>query len=669
MRKLVQVLAIFLAGILLEARALAATIDAATQTLINNKLHQYEDNLQERAQRLLGRQLDDGVFIIEVKAELNDTAIQQAIGADSKNKKIQMLTLPREILPEDRARLFAEQLTLEGMGTFVKNIKVNLSFDTSIDQGQQKVFEGLITNALNLNAKRGDKLTVTRTKLSAKTSSQLNDLKGAFETARTESQRLQGEKQTLTTEKVGLSQKIDDLQKEIESLKATNKSLEEDLSIYKTPMGDIKKIIKGLELPITMIPIALVVMFFLFVIMNISMRAQNARARQLFEGVQVIGTALSKIGVRPGAGGGATIDASAKATEALLARAAAPSANSPEMSSESFDQIRAEALELWKELMDQSQSYLTIAYLKDWLQNPREAMKFASLTEAIGVSESVKLFSLIPKSELNELRKLRTNGSRGQGYNAIFELARMVQADATERPKWFFQTTFDVLNKLSDEELIRAVQNLSREGTAMALFVLTPNRVARVIGYAPQLADALGSLKAVTIADEYQRTQYVTELLERAQATLPENLGVVADHLMSVVERGSPETRERILSMVAGDAQLSQVVGRNAVSIADVMRLDEEVLNEMIEGLEPSQIASLYISLPQNLGNRIVGLLPDKQRMSVQSEFERISRKPNLVRKAKVEGQQIQGALVAQAKQMAEQGLIELSRGNIQEAS
>lgn len=667
MKKIVQVLAIFLAGLLLETRVWAATIDAATQTLINNKLHKFEDNLQEKAQRLLSRQLDDGVFIIEVKAELNDAAIQQAIGVDSKNKKIQMLTLPREILPEDRARLFAEQLTLEGMGTFVKNIRVNASFDTSIDQGQQKVFEGLLTNALNLNAKRGDKLTVTRTKLSAKSSSQLSDLKGAFETARTESQRLQGEKQTLTTEKVAMTQKIDQLQKEVESLKSTNKSLEEDLSIYKTPMGDIKKIIKGLELPITMIPIALVVMFFLFVIMNISMRAQNARARQMFEGVQVIGTALSKIGVRPGASGsGTVIDASSKATEALLARAAAPSA-SPEMSSENFDQIRAEALELWKELMEQS--YLTIAYLKDWLQNPREAMKFASLTEAIGVSESVKLFSMIPKSELTELRKLRTNGSRGQGYNAIFELARMVQADATERPKWFFETTFDILNKLSDEELIRAIQNTSREGTAMALFVLTPTRVARVIGYAPQLADALGSLKALTVADESQRTQYVTEVLERAQATLPENLGVVTDHLLSVVERGSPETRERILSMVAGDAQLSQLIGRNSVSIADVMRLDEEVLNEMIDGLEPPQIASLYISLPQNLGNRIVGLLPDKQRLSVQSEFERISRKPNLVRKAKVEGQQIQGALVAQAKQMAEQGLIELSRGNIQEAS
>ncbi len=327
-------------------------------------------------------------------------------------------------------------------------------------------------------------------------------------------------------------------------------------------------------------------------------------------------------------------------------------------SSEGFTHARDEADAAWKKLMEER--YLAISLLKDALFDPGEGpVRFVSVLEAIGVNRASEILEILPRAELDEVKKRDPQVlPPEQGFRIVGEFSRRAQTERALRPAYFNELNLEGCLRATDTELALALDALPQDDAALALLFVTPERALRVVGKLTRedKEEVLGAVPAMartTQSEAVRVSEKLTGSLGQARAVE----GYDATGLLSsLLEKADASLRGVVQKILDSDEQLRTEVKARVVVFDDCLRLERDVIVELLEGLEIEDLAALFMTTNENVSQGLLGLLPPKRAYAVREEMKRNGSRPLLFRKAQSWGMRMQAEIVARARAMVSEG-------------
>jgi flagellar motor switch protein FliG len=196
------------------------------------------------------------------------------------------------------------------------------------------------------------------------------------------------------------------------------------------------------------------------------------------------------------------------------------------------------------------------------------------------------------------------------------------------------------------------------------MVLLTPERCARVI---PGLrnhesVELLEAMREATNMSEDDAKAALLDVKGRIKSDRGDSRFDVTNHLMLMLDAPNAEFRTAVTRVLRADKSLSASVGSRVVTIEEVLKLDDETLSELLAELEPADVATLLVSLPEELNERINQFFTSaKIQAAIRQEVDKFNRSRTARKRAEFEGQKIQATLIRQVKDMREQGLIDMA--------
>jgi len=493
---------------------------------------------------------------------------------------------------------------------------------------------------------------------------QLREAQRATEDAKDKVRDEQNKTNRAEEERRKLSAEIDTLKKQIVDLEEKNKVLASDSN---SPAGKFKKLIAGLELPLTIIPSVLIALIGVLVIVLMQTSRVKSSSNEMNATMMQVSTAVAKIGE--------SIVQAAKVQgkqqgEAINMAGGGAGAMQPNQLPSSGDSNSEELLALEKEaqgLLEDMKAtrYIMLSVLKDWVADKRERTKFAGFSEAIGPNAAREIWKSFPKEEIELLgNALYEPMAKAQAYKVVLQLYRITGREISRKPSYFNNLDMTYLISATDAELGNALSETETAEAAKLLVLLTPERCARVI---PNIRDhdseeLLDAMREATNMSEEDAKAALADVQGRIKSDRGEARFDVSNHLMLMLDAANPEVRTAVSRVLRTDKQLSASVGARVVTIEEVLRLDDETLAELLTELEPADVAVLLVSLPEELSERINQFFTSaKIQAAIRQELEKFNRSRTAKKRAEFEGQKIQAALIRQVKDMRDQGLIDMA--------
>lgn len=684
-----------------------------TQTL-DAKVAEAEQFLEERLNKRL-EAVTDPPFLTTVRVDFPVTklnSLRQSAGGNV--SKLSRGALSKGISNDDALISLLNALTPLEILSNAQRVTVVVTLDQTFPKDSVADLKTTLQSYLRLNSKRGDKLDINQKDLTAGRSkskveraekesqqyksqienlqreleairrrdgdaqrdvsearrkeqdaqAQLREAQRATEDAKQKQREEQDKAAKAEEERRKLSVEIDDLKKKITELTEKNKDIAEEA---KTPIGRFKKLVAGLELPLTVVPAVLIGLIGILVIVLIQTSRVKSASTDMTQTMMQVSTAVAKIGESivqaakvQGKQQGDAINVSAGGTAALQQNMQ----SSNDSTSEELIALEKEAQSL---LADMNQSrYPMLSILKDWLADKRERTKFAGFSEAVGPNAAREIFKVFPKEEVEALgNALYEPLAKAQAYKVVLQLYRLAGREISRKPSYFTNLDLTYLIGATDIELSNALSEAGTVEAARLMVLLTPERCARII-------PGIRNHDSMELLEAMRESTGMSE--DDAKAALADVKGRmnndrggdskfdVTNHLMLMLDAPNPEFRTAVSRVLRADKQLSQQVGSRVVTIEEVLRLDDETLAELLAELEPADVATLLVSLPEELNDRVNQFFTsNKIQAAIRQELDKFERSKMARKRAEFEGQKIQAALIRQVKDMREQGLIEMA--------
>ena len=647
-------------------------------TILQQKMVKYLENQEERAKRVLGQQLAEGRFILYIKSSLSQTKITELLNSKSQDTKL--TSLPMSMSAKERLKLMAERLTVDQVPLFIGPLTVSLTFGSDVSNAQINSLKDATANGLGLDLKAGDTVEVKKADLLPQSATKdVDKLRHDTVIAEQKITQSESENKQLKNELSAARDKIASGEREKTEFEAKIRTLEEDLSIYKTPMGDIKKIIKGLELPLTVLPIALVFFVFCSLLFFLYLRLQGTKTAKFLEAADLLAQGM----IRAGKGGANTSRVTdtprseiEKALQASENVGSGPGANGPLLLGEEIITLKKEALEAWQDLSQYP--YLTTSELREWIvAGGTQTQKFVAVMGALGPVESVKLLQTFSPNDLTQLRKIENSqesSSKLPGYGAILQLHRLISTQILNRPEAMTRWDFPELVKASDETLANALVSVEPKSLALCFYILPESRRFKMMEAvsAKMQSDAVEGFAALdgTTLDKIDlelsslKTQLIPSLSKRAVMKF-----AVADEITQLMDEVSAKTRASLQEALSQHKKLDDLINSRTVTMDDVLALDDETLSELLDEFSPEQTATLLTGLRQEGVRRIMGLLPRKMAVTVESELSRISSRQGTLKRAQNQSLEFQDLLRGRLKDLVDEGVVELNKGDVSQSN
>lgn len=714
--------AIVLNSLLVSFSSFAQTSGRANlnQTL-DAKVAQAEAFLEERLNKRL-EAVAEPPFLTTVNvnfpvAKLN--ALRQSAGGNL--SRLSRGAVSKGITGDDALISLLNALTpLEILSNAAK-VSVQVTLDLSYPKDSLNELKTSLSSYLRLNTKRGDSLNVNQKDLTAGKSktkveraekeslqfkSQIEGLQRELEVIRRrdsdaqrevseakrkeqdaltqlrEAQRLTDESKNKVRDEQDktnkaeegrrkLSAELDDFKKQIVELNQKNKDLTEDT---KSPIGKFRKLIAGFELPLTVIPAVLLALVGVLVIVLLQTSRVKSSSNEMNANMLQVSAAVAKIGE--------SIVQAAKVQgkqqgDAINVGAGAGAMQQQQQQLSSGDSTSEETLALEKEaqglLAEMNQSrYPMLSILKDWLADKRERTRFAGFSEAMGPNAAREIWKSFPKEELEALgNALYEPLAKAQAYKVVLQLYRFAGREISRKPGYFSNLEMTFLILATDIELSNALSDSGTIEAARLMVLLTPERCARVI---PGLrnhesVELLEAMREATKMSEEDAKAALLDVKSRIKSDRADSRFDVTNHLMLMLDAPNAEFRTAVTKVLRADKSLSASVGSRVVTIEEVLKLDDETLSELLAELEPADVATLLVSLPEELNERINQFFTSaKIQAAIRQEVEKFNRSRTAKKRAEFEGQKIQATLIRQVKDMREQGLIDMAGESEDEA-
>lgn len=713
--RLILCFAIVLNSLLVSLSSFAQTSGRANlnQTL-DAKVAEAEAFLEERLNKRL-EAVAEPPFLTTVKvdfpvAKLN--ALRQSAGGNL--SRLSRGAVSKGITGDDALISLLNALTpLEILSNAAK-VSVQVTLDLSYPKDSLNDLKTSLSSYLRLNTKRGDSLNVNQKDLTAgkaKTKveraekeslqfkSQIEGLQRELEAIRRrdsdaqrevseakrkeqdaltqlrEAQRLADDAKNKVRDEQDktnkaeegrrkLSAEIDDLKKQVSELNQKNKDLTEDT---KSPIGKFRKLIAGFELPLTVIPAVLIALVGVLVIVLLQTSRVKSSSNEMNANMLQVSAAVAKIGE--------SIVQAAKVQgkqqgDAINVGGGAGAMQQQQQQLSSGDSTSEETLALEKEaqglLAEMNQSrYPMLSVLKDWLADKRERTRFAGFSEAMGPNAAREIWKSFPKEELEALgNALYEPLAKAQAYKVVLQLYRLAGREISRKPGYFSNLDMTFLISATDVELSNALSDSGTIEAARLMVLLTPERCARVI---PGLrnhesVELLEAMREATNMSEDDAKAALLDVKGRIKSDRGDSRFDVTNHLMLMLDAPNAEFRTAVTRVLRADKSLSASVGSRVVTIEEVLKLDDETLSELLAELEPADVATLLVSLPEELNERINQFFTSaKIQAAIRQEVDKFNRSRTARKRAEFEGQKIQATLIRQVKDMREQGLIDMA--------
>lgn len=648
-----------------------------TMAILQPKLRAWIETLEERARKVMGQQLADGRFLLYVKADVS--AAKFASLMNGKQKSFQLTTLPVELSAAEKEKIVAESLTVEQVTLIVSALKVTLTFNTDVPDAQAKALQDAITNALSLNKERGDAVVVKKASLSASFSEVTKDvekLRYEVSLAQQKAAEAQAAKTKLEAELRASQEKASAADERIKEEKEKVKRMEEDLSIYKTPLGDIKKIIKGLEVPLTVLPIAVLLFVFSTVGFFVYLRFQGAKTNKLMQAADVMAQAFAKAN-RASGPGGLTLDAARAEFAKLTASQNHEAANALASSvphallGEELASAKQKAMDAWSDL--KKHPYLTHAELREWLVGGgAQTQRFIALGNALGPVESMRLLQHFAHEDLAMLRgDSSENASELPGYAALLQLHRKVMAEVIRRPSCVATLNFPEIVRASDDALISAVSENTPVGIALCISLLPDARASKILEALPPEKKS-ACIDGVAKLDELNEGEIEAELATLKSSLAPmlasvSSVGMgAAEKISQIMRESTPKTRAALQESLGKHEKLRSKITQKMLTFEDVLTVEDETLSELLDEFEPERIAVLVCALDKAAQERIAKTLSRKVVIAVQSELQRLGARSATLRRAHAQSGELQAYLIDKLKTLVDEGVVEIRRKDTQ---
>lgn len=706
--------AIVLNSLLVSFSSFAQTSGRANlnQTL-DAKVAQAEAFLEERLNKRL-EAVAEPPFLTTVNvnfpvAKLN--ALRQSAGGNL--SRLSRGAVSKGITGDDALISLLNALTpLEILSNAAK-VSVQVTLDLSYPKDSLNELKTSLSSYLRLNTKRGDSLNVNQKDLTAGKSktkveraekeslqfkSQIEGLQRELEVIRRrdsdaqrevseakrkeqdaltqlrEAQRLTDESKNKVRDEQDktnkaeegrrkLSAELDDFKKQIVELNQKNKDLTEDT---KSPIGKFRKLIAGFELPLTVIPAVLLALVGVLVIVLLQTSRVKSSSNEMNANMLQVSAAVAKIG--ESIVQAAKVQGKQQGDAINVGGAGAMQQQQQQLSS--GDSTSEETLALEKEaqglLAEMNQSrYPMLSILKDWLADKRERTRFAGFSEAMGPNAAREIWKSFPKEELEALgNALYEPLAKAQAYKVVLQLYRFAGREISRKPGYFSNLEMTFLILATDIELSNALSDSGTIEAARLMVLLTPERCARVI---PGLrnhesVELLEAMREATKMSEEDAKAALLDVKSRIKSDRADSRFDVTNHLMLMLDAPNAEFRTAVTKVLRADKSLSASVGSRVVTIEEVLKLDDETLSELLAELEPADVATLLVSLPEELNERINQFFTSaKIQAAIRQEVEKFNRSRTAKKRAEFEGQKIQATLIRQVKDMREQGLIDMA--------
>lgn len=643
--------------------------------------------LEDRARQILLQQLENEQFLVSVETEFDATKIKDAIGEKS---EIRLRTLPKTLRGKDLVRAFTDGVTSDNAFLYFKSIKVIVILDENVPSNLEPILGRALTKGLALRVDRGDAVSISKEKLNLERSNKLReqlenankDRSRTFEEAgrlqsnvkALESQKLtlEAQRSQLEAAKADVEQRLrialSDLEKEkklAEDLQERVNALENVTEEDNSRVGQVRRLVKGLELPATLLPIALVFAIVLIILATAYISSANRRSKNLAAGLQNLAGAVEKMGANSSKN---TVPGLISPLPQVSATAQpnpqlGPEAQTPLLGGgdQQMDIARREAEAAW--VLMQKRPYPMLSALRDWLLDEADQEKFVAFSDAIGVENARQLWNKFPRQDIENLNKAMFKTiQKSTAYSTVTQLYRFVSYELAGKPAFFENLELEFLVALSDSELAEVLSRCELETAACCFLFVSPKRAAKlyelVEGHSPRdLMSVLGSLSDL---NETGAQTHIAALKAEAEKVEPKSGFALSSHLAVLLQASSAEKKDAISEVLDNNDKLSAEVRSRVITFADVMQLEKEIIAELILPLEAEQIAALFLTLPGSVANQLASLLSQKVVIAVREEYNRSNSKPTLRRKATVLGERLQNVIIARVKEMMAEGLIEL---------
>ncbi len=617
-------------------------------------LRDYQDRLEQRVRFVLAKHLEEGRFILYIKAQLDEAKLKNQI-----SKKIPLLTLPKNVLEEDQKRLFFESLNKDTLQPYIKSILVQVTVDNSVNDTQSKLFQKIIYDVLDLNAKRGDKIQMSKAEFQKnpletemaqiKTSLQeankaKQDYEDKIKKLESDSQNklreLERSIQDKETELQKTQAKADKTQDNIAKLEKQVSENKEELSFYQPPLGEIKKMIKGLEIPLTFIPITFLLFLAAIILGLISQWNSQRRLQSFLQGIQNVAASFQKKYAPT------TVDKETSASSSI----------GGVESSLNEEDFKEEATAAWVTL--KGSLYFMASCLKDWLINEEGKMRFVQFSLGLDAEFLETLWRLYPTQDIQDLKdKLNNNFSKSQCYLSILQLQRLILQEKLQKPTFVENISPLYLIKMTDAQLTNIMDRASLEASATCLLFLTSSRSLRIIEglttYEPTTL-ILKMREVINLAEDRLR-DLMLEIQNMAEEEKNESI-------LSLLQGGSPKLQGSLPFLLQADPDLARQVQARMVTFADVLQLDKTLLQELLDPLSPENIAILLTGLPPESLNRVTACVSQGVRQDAELEFRRLKSRGTLWKRAQKESLNWQQKLSLTLKQWIQDGIIDIRR-------
>ncbi len=681
--------------------------DAILRALVENRRVLFEREKLEKTREILGSQFESRQFLVNIESEVDLPALRKA-AARAVGSSVTSPLAP-QMTAKDQLEIFLDSMPKEAFREFVIKINLKVFIDAEAPQKLVDALSSLILRQTQLRSDKGDKLVISRDLEglggSQKLQQQLDKinqeferardekrnletkvatLEGSLRTAETQRQVLESQRSQLESQKIQLEtqskltdgqrdtfqQQITKLADELAKERELKKNLEDKFAAEKIALPEkgflamVRKVFQGAELPLTLIPVAILLAAISLIITFFTNRNSTARSKSLGQGIQILANAFQKSGAMSG---GSLNDlskilnngGSEKSKEIVT-----QNTQNNSISTEAFELAKQEAASAWQMMMPHKS--FVFAMLKDWLTDLQGdgPERFVSFLSAIGLKNAEEIWGVFPASELNIIRTRKVRaGTREFGFACVLEIYQNTEAIVASMPPFMAKIDAVFLVKMDDTHLSQILAGQDINAVALVFVFLTPTRASRILALLDkhnpeELILALVKLK--DLAEDKAR-ESMTALATAAQTKQLRKSIDVSGLVIELIENSGAEIRTRLTRGVGRSAELSKAVRSKIILIEDVFKVDTTILADLILSYETEDLASLFMSIDQSLQSQLNSLFTNKVGFSVRDEVARASQNASLSKRLKSRGGKIQQELITGVKQLINNGTIDLA--------
>jgi flagellar motor switch protein FliG len=569
---------------------------------------------EERAQQTLERFIPAKEFSLNAQVKSN-------------NKKT--LRAPYDPKSVDPGSL--QNMSPEELDEYIAKVEIDVLITKRLQPSQKKI-EELLSKALKLNVKRGDKIAFSPLGIEVTDEAwtkERSDLKQELTLLKEQNEKLSRDLQLAKTETI------------------TEKNQHEEKPTIK-PDNFVKEFWTENK---KFIFIACGAMIFVFFILAMGLLLMG---RSMASGARTLGASIGTIAQAMEGGLNSLANSAAAGVGAPALDAQGTLMNAPEQKliqggggggvSLSMESAQVHLLKLRQELLDtlnDSTESIILRHLAFLCSSPNTVAKAVVTMELLGRDTSTQLFKRLSLGGQESVLKFLREGTYGRPktelmFEAGEELKTKLLAESFDKARGAAsEKVASRLLQLTDDNLVELLNDMDPELLPRLFLYLDPLKIATLLttlkkGDASKYEAAMSQLVKMPEAESAENLdeQLLTSLEGVIDKTKADSQRPFLKLYQEIIERASDDDmKEEILKQLSADPRVDNYLKENVITINTFFMLPDDLKNELIESLSNKDVAALAFGVKDEQKDSLLKSLPERRQALINEEMDSLTGK------------------------------------------